>query len=62
MIAVAVVLAIAAPIRLADLIREAREKNPDLKAAEARVRATTGAAASDARTIAEMTRRSTERV
>src|SRR5437762_4175249 len=39
MIAVAVALAIAAPIRLADLIREAREKNPDLKAAEARVRA-----------------------
>jgi len=39
MIAAVLALAIAAPIRLADLIREAREKNPDLKAAEARVRA-----------------------
>src|SRR5438132_11590001 len=39
MIAAVLALAIAAPIRLADLIREAREKNPDLKAAEAHVRA-----------------------
>src|SRR5438067_12599643 len=41
MVAVALALAVAAPIplRLADLLREAREKNPDLKAAEARARA-----------------------
>src|SRR5438132_2840886 len=39
MIAAVLALAIAAPIRLADLIREAREKNPDLKAAEAHARA-----------------------
>src|SRR5207237_7160937 len=40
MIAV-LLLALAAPppLRLADLLREAREKNPDLKAATARVRA-----------------------
>src|SRR5437660_914467 len=41
MVALVLALAVAAPtpLRLADLIREAREKNPDLKAAEARVRA-----------------------
>src|SRR5207237_1954448 len=41
MISLVLALAVAAPIplRLADLLREAREKNPDLKAAEARVRA-----------------------
>src|SRR5712691_4863874 len=33
------VLAAPAPLRLADLLREVREKNPDLKAATARVRA-----------------------
>jgi len=40
MIAV-LLLALAAPppLRLADLLREAREKNPDLKAATARMRA-----------------------
>src|SRR2546421_10157826 len=32
-------LAAPAPLRLPDLLREAREKNPDLKAAAARVRA-----------------------
>src|SRR5712692_10942286 len=35
----ALALAAPAPLRLADLLREAREKNPDLKAATARVRA-----------------------
>ena len=42
MIAVLVSVALAAPppLRLADLFREAREKNPELKAATARVRAT----------------------
>jgi len=42
MIAVLVSVALAAPppLRLADLLREAREKNPELKAATARVRAT----------------------
>jgi cobalt-zinc-cadmium efflux system outer membrane protein len=41
MLAVLLSLALAAPapLRLADLLREAREKNPDLKAATARVRA-----------------------
>jgi outer membrane protein, heavy metal efflux system len=41
MIAVLLSVALAAPsaLRLADLLREAREKNPDLKAATARVRA-----------------------
>jgi len=41
MIAACVALAVAAPtpLRLVDLLHEAREKNPDLKAAEARVRA-----------------------
>ena len=33
------VLAAPAPLRLADLLREAREKNPELKAATARARA-----------------------
>ena len=32
-------LALAAPLHLADLLREARDKNPDLKSAQARVRA-----------------------
>src|SRR6266446_10327944 len=36
-------LAAPAPLRLADLLREAREKNPDLKSATARVRATQSA-------------------
>src|SRR5882724_5756177 len=42
MIAVLLSVALAAPppLRLADLLREAREKNPELKAATARVRAT----------------------
>ena len=41
MIAAFVALAVAAPppLRLTDLLREAKEKNPELKAAEARVRA-----------------------
>src|SRR5947208_5387432 len=41
MIALVLSVALAAPppLRLADLLREAREKNPDLKAATARVRA-----------------------
>jgi outer membrane protein TolC len=41
MIAMLLFVALAAPppLRLADLLREAREKNPDLKAATARVRA-----------------------
>src|SRR5438552_17394049 len=41
MIALLLSVALAAPppLRLADLLREAREKNPDLKAATARVRA-----------------------
>jgi cobalt-zinc-cadmium efflux system outer membrane protein len=41
MIAACVALAVAAPppLRLADLLHEAREKNPDLKAAQARLRA-----------------------
>lgn len=41
MIGIALALAIAAPppLRLADLLREAHEKNPDLLAAQARVRA-----------------------
>jgi len=40
MLTVLLSLALAAPpLRLADLLREAREKNPDLKAATARVRA-----------------------
>src|SRR5207245_689248 len=41
MIALVLSVALAAPppIRLADLLREAREKNPDLKAASARARA-----------------------
>lgn len=41
MIAFALALALAAPppLRLGDLLREAREKNPDLRAAQARVRA-----------------------
>src|SRR6266852_1557026 len=34
----ALVLAAPTPLRLADLLREARDKNPDLKAAQARVR------------------------
>src|ERR1700704_1910465 len=36
-------LAAPAPLRLADLLREAREKNPDLKSATARVRASQSA-------------------
>lgn len=36
---VAAALAAPSPLRLADLLREAREKNPDLKAAQARARA-----------------------
>ncbi len=39
----AVALAAPTPLRLADLLREAREKNPDLKAAQARVRASQSA-------------------
>src|ERR671928_1825826 len=41
MIAVLLSVALAAPppLRLADLLREARDRNPDLKAATARVRA-----------------------
>ena len=34
-----IALALAAPLHLADLLREARDKNPDLKSARARVRA-----------------------
>lgn len=47
MIAMLLSVALAAPpsLRLADLLREAREKNPDLKAATARVRATQSAVA-----------------
>ena len=47
MLAVLLSLALAAPapLRLADLLREAREKNPDLKAAAARVRAAQSAIA-----------------
>ena len=43
MIAFVLALAVAAPtpLRLADLLREARDKNPDLKAADARRRAAT---------------------
>jgi cobalt-zinc-cadmium efflux system outer membrane protein len=43
MVAFVLALAMAAPtpLRLADLLREAREKNPDLKAADARRRAAT---------------------
>jgi len=46
-IAMLLSVALAAPpsLRLADLLREAREKNPDLKAATARVRATQSAVA-----------------
>jgi len=40
-----VALAAPPPLRLADLLREAREKNPDLKAATARMRATQSAVA-----------------
>src|SRR3989442_12627003 len=45
MLAVLLSLALGAPapLRLADLLREAREKNPDLKSATARVRATQSA-------------------
>jgi len=45
MLAVLVALALAAPapLRLSDLLREAREKNPDLKVAAARARALQGA-------------------
>src|SRR5438552_14416630 len=41
MISLVLALAVAAPppLRLTDLLREAREKNPDLKAAEAHLRA-----------------------
>jgi len=41
MIALVLSVALAAPppLRLGDLLREAREKNPDLKAANARARA-----------------------
>ena len=41
MVAFVLALAVAAPtpLRLADLLREAREKNPDLRAAEAHARA-----------------------
>ena len=47
MIAMLLSVALAAPpsLRLADLLREAREKNPDLKAATARMRATQSAVA-----------------
>src|SRR5712664_871829 len=47
MLAVLLSLALAAPapLRLVDLLREAREKNPDLKAATARMRATQSAVA-----------------
>jgi outer membrane protein TolC len=47
MIAVLLFVALAAPppLRLADLLREAREKNPELKAATARVRAAQSAVA-----------------
>jgi cobalt-zinc-cadmium efflux system outer membrane protein len=38
-IVVALALAVPAPLHLADLLREAHEKNPDLKSAQARVRA-----------------------
>src|SRR6267143_6967448 len=45
MLAMLLSLALAAPVplRLVDLLREAREKNPDLKSATARVRATQSA-------------------
>lgn len=39
MIALVMALAMATPVRLTDLLREAREKNPELKAAQARLRA-----------------------